>query len=117
MMHAKKTIADSFKGNEYKYKEVFEIIEKRWECQMKHPLHLAGYFLNPQYFYANPDMAFDNQITNGLWTCIDRLVSDIKIQDKIQDELAYYKKAEGQFGLPIAIRSRATKSAGIYYIL
>ena len=37
----------SFLGNEEKYKEIFEIIDRRWEIQLHQPLHAAGYFLNP----------------------------------------------------------------------
>ena len=112
MDHAKQVIANSFKGNEVRYKDVFAIIDKRWECQLKHPLHLAGYFLNPEYFYSKPEIQFDEDITNALWTCIGRLFPDVQVQDKIFTEISLYKKATGLFGIPIAIRSRSTKSAG-----
>ena len=47
MNRAKETIVRSFHGNEEKYKEIFKIIDKRWEIQLHWPLHVAGYFLNP----------------------------------------------------------------------
>ena len=112
MLHAKEAIAKSFHGNAEKYKEVFAIIDKRWECQLKHPLHLAGYFLNPEFFYSKPEIEYDKDITEGLWTCIERLVPEQTVQDMIFEELPLYKRADGLFGFPIAKRSRSTKSAG-----
>ena len=47
MTRAKETIVKSFLGNEEKYKEIFKIIDMRWEIQLHQPLHAAGYFLNP----------------------------------------------------------------------
>lgn len=113
MDRAKEAIEKSFKGNGEKYKEVFQIIEKRWACQLKHPLHAAGYFLNPEFFYAKPDMEFDESITSGLYKCIQRLIGDVEVQDKIMSELSLYKHAEGMFRNTMAIRSRTTKSPGI----
>ncbi|RVW19146.1 hypothetical protein CK203_095168 [Vitis vinifera] len=52
MNRAKDAIVRSFNGNEEKYKEIFNIIDKRWEIQLHRPLHAAGYFLNPEFFYA-----------------------------------------------------------------
>ena len=34
MTRAKETIMKSFLGNEDKYKEIFEIIDKRWKIQL-----------------------------------------------------------------------------------
>ena len=34
MTRAKETIMKSFLGNEEKYKEIFEIIDRRWEIQL-----------------------------------------------------------------------------------
>ena len=56
MNRAKDTIVRSFNGNEEKYKEIFNIIDKRWEIQLHRPLHAAGYFLNPEFFYDKPEI-------------------------------------------------------------
>ncbi|RVW88499.1 hypothetical protein CK203_043838 [Vitis vinifera] len=86
MDRCKETIKKSFNEDEDKYKEIFSIIDKRWECQLHHrPLH-----------------------------AVDRLVSDIDVQDKIIRELSTYKNAEGLFGIPIAIRSRKMLAPGRY---
>ncbi|KAG7567725.1 Leucine-rich repeat [Arabidopsis thaliana x Arabidopsis arenosa] len=51
MDRAKESIAGTFKGREEKYKEAFEIIDRRWNCHLHHPLHVAGYYLNPKFQY------------------------------------------------------------------
>ena len=56
MNRAKDTIVRSFNGNEKKYKEIFKIIDKRWEIRLHWPLHAVGYFLNPKFFYDKPEI-------------------------------------------------------------
>ncbi|XP_059659121.1 uncharacterized protein LOC132305503 [Cornus florida] len=109
MDRAKKTIAKSFGEVEDKYNDIFEIIDKGWNVQLHRPLHAAGYYLNPEYFYSNPKIEKDEEITKGLYACIARLVPDVKDQDKITEELSLYSKAEGLFGNPFAIRQRSTR--------
>ena len=50
MDRAKEAIEKSFNGREERYKEIFEIIDQRWDCQLHRPLHAAGYFLNQEFF-------------------------------------------------------------------
>ena len=85
---------------------------------MLRPLHAAGYFLNPEFFYLNPNVEQDHEVMSGLYNCIAKLVSKIDVQDKIGQELSIYMKAEGLFGIPMAIRGRTIKSPNklpLYY--
>ncbi|RDX85676.1 hypothetical protein CR513_33104, partial [Mucuna pruriens] len=41
MDRAKKAIQKAFNGKEEKYKDIFAIIDRRWDCQLHHPLHAA----------------------------------------------------------------------------
>ena len=50
-MDAKKEIAARFDNEEASIQEVLHIIDKRWDNKLKGPLHRAGYFLNPYYYY------------------------------------------------------------------
>ena len=59
MTRANETIVKSFLGNEEKYKEIFEIIDRRWEIQLHQPLHVAGYFLNLEVFYDELELEHD----------------------------------------------------------
>ena len=76
MDRAKEAIAKSFNNIEDKYKDVYAIIDKRWECQLHQPLHAAGNYLNPQLFYSNPQIQEDAEVTSGLFQCVERLVPD-----------------------------------------
>ncbi|XP_050945491.1 uncharacterized protein LOC127150844 [Cucumis melo] len=106
MDRAKEAIAKSFNNNEEKYKDIFTIIDRRWELQLHRPLHAAGYYLNPSFYYLNPSIQEDDEIVNGLYSCITKMVASLDIQDKILAELSKYKRAEALFGQPLAIRQR-----------
>ena len=108
---AKNTISKSLKGDITKYHHVFQIINKRWECQLHRPLHAAGHYLNPEYFYSNPEIVQNEKIVTCLHRCIERLVKNIETQDKISDELIKYREAEGTLGIKMAIKHRNLKSA------
>ena len=111
MTRANETIVKSFLGNEEKYKEIFEIIDRRWEIQLHQPLHVAGYFLNPEVFYDKPELEHDDAIMRLLYKCIERLIKD-DTRENVVDELGIYVKAEGVFGMDSTIRKRKTKAPG-----
>ncbi|XP_050264150.1 uncharacterized protein LOC126708400 [Quercus robur] len=113
MDRAKEAIIKAFNENEERYSNIFKIIDERWECQLHWPLHAAGHFLNPEYFYFDDNIATNHEITAGLYACIQRLVSTAEIQDKIMAELPIYKKVEGLFGIELAKRSKKTRAPAI----
>ncbi|MED6151095.1 hypothetical protein PIB30_116683 [Stylosanthes scabra] len=87
------------------YMVYWNIIHNRWEKLWNHPLHAAGFYLNPKFFYSiQGDM--QTEILSRLFDCIERLVPDSKIQDKIVKEISLYKTAAGDFGRKMAIRAR-----------
>ncbi|KAJ9561060.1 hypothetical protein OSB04_006220 [Centaurea solstitialis] len=110
MDRAKEAIAKSFNNIEDKYKDVYVIIDKRWECQLHQPLHAAGNYLNPQLFYSNPEIQEDAEVTSGLFKCVERLVRDKQERSKIIDQLSLYRNDEGIFGMDLCIQHRDTKS-------
>ncbi|XP_020082516.1 uncharacterized protein LOC109706122 [Ananas comosus] len=117
MDRAKEAIAKSFKERVEKYSEVFKIIDNRWQCQLHRPLHAAGHFLNPEFFYSNLEIYGDEEIMTGLYQAMQRLVSSAQEQDKICDQLSVYREAHGLFGTNMAIRQRKTKSPAEWWKL
>ncbi|XP_020413988.1 uncharacterized protein LOC109947680 [Prunus persica] len=106
MYRAKETIKKELVKRE-EYMVYWNIIDQRWEQQCHFPLHAAGFYLNPKIFYSiEGDM--HNDILSGMFDCIERLVPDTKIQDKIIKELNLYKSAAGDFRRKMAIRARDT---------
>lgn len=87
------------------YMPYWDIIDWRWDKKLPRPLHAAGFFLNPHFFYGVRGEV-SNEIASGLLDCIERLVSDGKTQDKIQKELNLYRSEAGDFRRKMAIRAR-----------
>ncbi|GJT12491.1 3-hydroxyisobutyryl-CoA hydrolase 1-like protein [Tanacetum coccineum] len=93
MRKAKEAISSSFNGDESKYKDVFAIIDKRWECQLHHPLHASGYYLNPRFYYSDPDIEEDPEVSSGMHQCIMRLIPNKDDQSKLTAEKHMYRNA------------------------
>jgi hypothetical protein len=120
MVEARENIVVNFNNNESKYKQVIDIVDRRWSIQLHHPLHAAGHYLNPKYFYSDPLIENDSKLLDGLYTCIDKLSESDEVVDSIHGELSKYRMGVGHFGLKEAIRQRATIAAGkssSYYLI
>ncbi|KAJ9565872.1 hypothetical protein OSB04_001838 [Centaurea solstitialis] len=107
MDRAKECIANSFHNKVIKYEEIFTIIDKRWTLQLHRPLHAAGNYLNPALFYNDPNIAFDHEVTKGLFACIHTLALNEVEEEAIHFELPIYRAAQGIFKNPIAIKMRS----------
>lgn len=107
---AKETIKKEL-GKREDYMIYWNIIDHRWEQQWNLPLHAAGFYLNPKFFYSI-EGDIHNDILSGVFDCIERLVPDTKVQDKIIKEINSYKTAAGDFGRKMAIRTRDTLLPG-----
>jgi hypothetical protein len=111
MLEAKNEISVRFDNDKSRFKEVWEIIDKRWDNKLKTPLHLAGYYLNPHYYYPNKsEIEKDGSFAAGVISCITKMVGDEETQDKIIEELDTYQKQQGSFGHEIATRQRKNKN-------
>lgn len=94
------------------YTIYWNIIDQRWKKLWHLPLHAAGFYLNPKFFYSIGGEV-PNSIMSGMFDCIERLVPDIKVQDTIIKEINIYKNAVGDLGRKLAIRARDTLLPGI----
>ncbi|KAJ9562045.1 hypothetical protein OSB04_007205 [Centaurea solstitialis] len=94
---AKETIVASFLHKEEQYKKAFQYIDARWDCQLHRPLHAAEYFLNPEMYYENPENAMCVEVMNGLYACIQRLVPDLRTQDKMGEQLDLYQNSQADW--------------------
>lgn len=59
----------------------FEIIDRRWGCQLHEPLHVAGRYLNPESSYDNLNLNLesDEEVMKGLYRVIAKFVLDTKV--------------------------------------
>lgn len=113
--HAKEIIKRELVKKE-DYMIYWNIIDKRWIKLWHLPLHAAGFYLNPKFFYSIGGEV-PNSIMSGMFDCIERLVPDIKVQDTIIKEINLYKNAVGDMGRKLAIRARDTLLPGKYTLL
>lgn len=110
MYQAKETIKRELVKRE-DYMVYWNIMDQRWDQQQHPPLHAAGFFLNPKFFYSI-EGDVHNEILSRVFDCIERLVPEIEVQDKIVKELNLYKSAVGDLGRKMAIRARETMLPG-----
>ena len=45
-------VKETFNGKVEEYEPYLSIIERRWKNQLCQPIHVAAYYLNPQYQYS-----------------------------------------------------------------
>ncbi|KAM3405954.1 hypothetical protein ACQJBY_000158 [Aegilops geniculata] len=110
-LDAKKEIATRFDNEEASIQEVLHIIDKRWDNKLKGPLHRAGYFLNPYYYYENKlEIELDGTFKDGLVACMEKMVRDGKKEDIMTAECQAYQNEEGSFGRDSAKRQRRNKN-------
>jgi hypothetical protein len=112
MDRAKEAVMKAFNNNAEKFGPICDIIDKRWDCQLHRPLHVAGFFLNPDFSYENQNLDFDSEVMNGFYNVLAKLEPDESVQDKITREIFIYRNAQGLFGTPMAIRQRKTIAPG-----
>ncbi|KAL0913450.1 hypothetical protein M5K25_016912 [Dendrobium thyrsiflorum] len=96
MDEAKEMIASNLGGEEGSFREIWNIIDDRWEQQLHRHLHAAGYYINPQYQYAE-NKSTNPEIKLGLYHCMDRLISDATERSNADMQLVPFRNKESFF--------------------
>ncbi|KAM0879665.1 hypothetical protein ACQ4PT_034086 [Festuca glaucescens] len=110
-LDAKREILARFDDEETNVQEVLDIVDKRWDRKLKGPLHRAGYFLNPYYYYENKlEIELDGTFKDGFVACVEKMVRDGPKEDIMMAECQAYQDEEGSFGRESAKRQRRNKS-------
>ncbi|KAL4186688.1 hypothetical protein AMTRI_Chr09g35200 [Amborella trichopoda] len=113
MKRAKNEIAENLGDDAAKYVPIWVIIDDKWDRQLHRLLHAAGSYLNPKFFYADADIESKGVIMDGFNECIEKLVPDPNIQDKISiEELISHKCSLMSFGKDMALRQRNKDEPG-----
>ena len=92
--------------DEKKYLPIWMIIDKRWNEKLKSPLHRAGYFLNPYFFYEKKEeIEKDGSFMSGFVEVMHRFYPDNdEIIEKIGQQLSMYQLKQGTFGKNFALQ-------------
>ncbi|CAN6444882.1 unnamed protein product [Victoria cruziana] len=105
MDRAKETIQIDLNYDEAKYLPIWTVVDRIWNNLLHNPLHSAGYYLNPGYFYSD-DFFGDAEVAAGLLDCVECLVKDLKVQNLLHLQLDDYRNVKGGFSTQQAIEGR-----------
>ena len=112
MDKAKEEIAKNLGDEVGAYKEIWKIIDNRWEFQMHRHLHAAAYFLNPQIQYSeNPSR--HPEIKLGFFMCIDKLLTNDEDKTKADVQVDAFINKTGMFSFGQAKNSIFNRSPGM----
>ncbi|KAL0906334.1 hypothetical protein M5K25_024821 [Dendrobium thyrsiflorum] len=115
MDEAKELIAHNLGGEEASYREIWDIIDARWEVQLHRHLHAAAYYLNPQFQYSERKSS-NPEVKLGLYHCMERLIPDLTVREIADLQLVLFRNREGFFGLHAAKSTIAKRSPVEWWI-
>lgn len=111
--NAKREIAFRFENKEEHYLPIWKHIDFRINSYLKKPLHLAGYYLNPLFYYQNRNEIEKTGIfRDALLECTHRMYQDQSMQEKIMNQLKLYRTASQSFCMADAIHAEMTTDPG-----
>ncbi|XP_065869956.1 uncharacterized protein [Euphorbia lathyris] len=113
---AKKSIIIAFKNKESDYLAYLKIIDHVWQEEFHSPLYAAARYLNPSLFY-NPSFSSNKVVQKGLLDCIKTLEPNLSAQVTITSQIKFYEEAVGDFGRPVALRSREPLTPATWWSL
>ncbi|KAI3992742.1 hypothetical protein MKX01_021703 [Papaver californicum] len=101
--------------------KVMNNIRERWAEQLHQPLHAAGYYLNPSIYFSNPPEFGENldgnaDVKKGLYDVVAMLYKDEETQDKIINQLLFYRSTVGLMGQRASIRNMTATSPVEWWI-
>ncbi|CAN6716044.1 unnamed protein product [Malus baccata var. baccata] len=104
LQKAKMEIKETFKNNEANYQPILQIIDEKARERLDGPLHLAGYLLNPYYFFKDQSIQHDPIVMEGIFTCVEKFFPDnYEVQNQVINvEMHKYRVKEGGFGRHLA---------------
>ncbi|XP_057808409.1 uncharacterized protein LOC131022882 [Salvia miltiorrhiza] len=97
MDEAKEKIAKNLNDEVVAYKEIWNIIDDKWEKQLHRDLHTTAYYLNPQFRWSE-NVSEHAEIKKRLFNCMERMIKDNDTYLKVDVQLDEYKNKRGLFG-------------------
>jgi hypothetical protein len=82
----------------------WELIDTRRTGMLHRPIHAAAIFLNPAFSYKC-NFAFDGEVMERLYACLQRMVPDVAIRLDINREIEMYRDGTGLFGYKDVVAS------------
>ncbi|KAL0010637.1 hypothetical protein SO802_005745 [Lithocarpus litseifolius] len=95
MENAKEKIQNNFNNVQKSYKEIFDIIDDRWEMQLHRPLHTARYYLNPSIHYDPHFDSGDGEVSRAAAKGKSVLVHDVSDEYHDNDDCSNDDDSDG----------------------
>lgn len=107
LIKAKEEIKGVLGGNKKAYESVIKIIETKMKGRLDSVMHLTAYLLNPYYFYKDPQIQHDPDVSDAVLEFFETIFTgDLEMQKQVLTvELPKYKKKMDRFGKELAISS------------
>ncbi|XP_075112867.1 uncharacterized protein LOC107826286 isoform X1 [Nicotiana tabacum] len=96
------------------YAPIWKRIDDRWTRQLCRPLHVAGYYLNPQLRFEER-FSINFEVKQSLYQCMERML-DYEEGFKVDVQLDSYDQLKGDFGCQIGMDSRKVRSPMDWWI-
>ncbi|CAA3006185.1 uncharacterized protein LOC111412634 [Olea europaea subsp. europaea] len=104
---AKNEIEHRFQRRKNRVAPYLQIIQNRWDSQLRKNLHATEYWLNPSFQYNNPDMENHKQTISGLLDVIERYTyGQPNLRSKLTSEMRLFRQAHGDLGRLSAVADR-----------
>lgn len=89
------------------YEPIIEVIDATMKDRLDSPLHLMAYVLNPFYYYNNPFLHSDPDVSLGVIDCLDVMFhGNLDMQDKILiNEYPMYRNKKLTFEKALAVKA------------
>lgn len=117
MDRAKEQIKENLNGKESRYRQIWDLVDERWNLQLHRPLHAAAFYLNPRFQY-DPKYEADlthMEVKKGLYYVIQRMCDDVETKIKIDEQLDMFKNGIGLFGYEMAKLTWNKKQPGLWW--
>ncbi|XP_050378351.1 uncharacterized protein LOC126795582 [Argentina anserina] len=104
LLKAKEEIKEAYKHVEANYRPIIDIIDDKARGRLDQPLHLAGYFLNPYYYFKNQEIQFDPVVMEGFFHCVETFYLGNEVAQSVvaNEQVLVYKAKKCGFGRTLA---------------
>ncbi|XP_018462357.2 uncharacterized protein LOC108833437 [Raphanus sativus] len=99
LLVAKKSIKEATDQLEKNYQPIFRIIDEKMKGRLDSPFHMAAYFLNPFYFYKDPNIQCDLEVMDGFIFCVETFYhGDFEKKDAVANREVHLYKSRRNWG-------------------
>ena len=113
MRKAMEKVKEVCNGKVEQYGPYLSIIDRRWKNKLCKPIHVAAYFLNPQYQYSKSCKISSISVQKNFLDVLEKLYGDdVEAQVRIAKEVMLFRNALQGFQCPMAIAACSTMLPG-----